>query len=367
MRLTVNRTSLLEALDLASGVVHARTPKPVLQCVLLTAQTGTLSVFATNLEGSVKQTIDSVQIDSPGTCAIPLAKFREIVKANDADTVSMDASDSQEVKLAFGMDARYSLPTMIARDYPGEPKIVDGQSITVPMDTLHQLIERTAFAAANESTRYAFEGVLLKFKGNKLTAVATDGRRLACVSETVEKVEKEISAIVPRPILPLVQRLESGSPVEIELGDNAASFASGSVKLWTNLLEGTFPPYEDVIPKDTDKTATAGTAALMNAVRRAGLMSNEEAKAITFTFDKNGLVLKARSPDAGEAEIRFPCKYEGAGIEICFNPVYVNDFLKVAAAAKLEEVRLMMSAPNRPGLFAASGNFFFVLMPVNRQ
>ena len=134
--------------------------------------------------------------------------------------------------------------------------------------------------------------------------------------------------------------------------------------LTTNLVEGQFPPYEDVIPKDTDKKMTAATQDFSSAIRRAALLTTEESKGVRLHFSKKGLVLTSRSPEAGEATINFPCKYEGSEVEIGFNPTVLTDALRVVDT---DEITLELTAPNRPGLIKGGSNFQYVIMPVNLQ
>jgi len=129
-------------------------------------------------------------------------------------------------------------------------------------------------------------------------------------------------------------------------------------------VEGQFPPYEDVIPKDTDKKMTAGTADFLSAVRRAALLTTEESKGVRLTFSKKGLKLTSRSPEAGEAEVNFASKFEGSDVEIGFNPTFLTDALRVVDS---DEISLELTAPNRPGLLRGGPNFLYVIMPVNLQ
>jgi DNA polymerase-3 subunit beta len=152
--------------------------------------------------------------------------------------------------------------------------------------------------------------------------------------------------------------------VGLQIRENQVIFHTAHATLTSNLVEGQFPPYDDVIPKDTDKKMTASTADFLSAIRRAALLTTEESRGVRLAFNKKGLVLTSRSPESGEATINFPCKFEGADIEIGFNPNFVVDALKVVDT---DEVSLEMQAPNRPGLLKAGADFLYVIMPVNLQ
>lgn len=152
--------------------------------------------------------------------------------------------------------------------------------------------------------------------------------------------------------------------VGFQIRENQVIFHTSSATLTSNLVEGQFPPYEDVIPKDTDKKMTASTADFLSAIRRAALLTTEESKGVRLTFTKKGLVLQSRSPESGEATINFPCKFEGTDVEIGFNPSFLVDALKVVDT---DEITLELTAPNRPGLVRAGAGFTYVIMPVNLQ
>src|SRR5262249_14018601 len=174
-------------------------------------------------------------------------------------------------------------------------------------------------------TRYAFNGVLFVAKGKKLILVSTDGRRLAMAKGDLitDKLGKDGGkAIIPVKALSLIEKLIDDPEEEVgfQLRENRVIFHTSSATLTSNLVEGQFPPYEDVIPKDTDKKMIAGTADFLSAIRRAALLTTEESKGVRLALNKKGLVLTSRSPEAGEAEVRFARKFDGVDVQIGFNP-----------------------------------------------
>jgi len=172
--------------------------------------------------------------------------------------------------------------------------------------------------------------------------------------------------IVPSKALMLLDKLidDPEEQVGVQLKENQVIFHTPSATLTSNLVEGQFPPYEDVIPKDADKHMTASTADFLSAVRRAALLTTEESKGVRMAFGKKGLVLTSRSPESGEARVDFPAKFEGPDVEIGFNPTFLTDALRVVDT---DEVAFELTAPNRPGLLKGGQNFLYVIMPVNLQ
>ncbi len=368
MKVICNRGALLEALLVAGNVVATRTPKPVLQCVKLTAQNDRLTLAATDLEVAIRYSDNQVQIDQPGEVLLPADKLRDIVRESADDTLAIEVSGTEAT--IKGQDSLFKIYTQNAAEFPPVPDFEGEAQFEVAAGHLKQLIAQTLFAAAKESTRYAFNGVLVNAKAKKLNLVATDGRRLAQAKGDLtnsNNLDKDgVKAIIPAKALQLVDKLLD-DPEEIvgfQIRESQVIFHTSSATLTSNLVEGQFPPYEDVIPKDTDKKMTAATADFLSAIRRAALLTTEESKGVRLAFSKKGLILTSRSPESGEATVNFACKYEGTDVEIGFNPTFLVEALKVVDS---DEVTLEMTAPNRPGLLKSGGSFVYVIMPVNLQ
>lgn len=367
MKVICNRGALLEALLVTGNVVAARTPKPALQCVKLSAEGSELTVSATDLEVAIRYRDTQVEVSEAGDVLVPADKLRDIVRESMDDTLSIEsAAEMVQVKGADSVFKIYTQPTDAFPPVPGYEGEADFQ---IPGGQLKQLIGQTIFAAAKESTRYAFNGVLLNVKGKRASLVSTDGRRLAeargdLVGGGDDKEARR--AIIPVKALSLIDRLidDPEEPVGFQLKENQVIVHTPSATLTSSLVEGQFPPYEDVVPKDTDKKMTASAADFLSAIKRASLLTTEDSKGIRLAFNKKGLVLSSQAPGAGEATVNFPCKFEGADIEIGFNPAFLIDALKVVAA---EEVAFEMTASNRPGLLKGGPNFQYVIMPVNLQ
>jgi len=366
MKVICNRGALQEALSIAGNASSARTPKPALQCVKLSAEADKLTVSATDLEVAIRYYDAQVQVEQPGEALVPADKLRDIVRESIDDTLSIETVGEQlHIK---GADSHFRIFTQNVADFPPVPDFEGEADFKVQGKILKQLISQTLFAAAKEATRYAFNGVLTTIKGGKLVMVATDGRRLALArGDLLEGAKADGgTAIVPAKTLGLVDKLISNAdePVSVKLGENQVIFHTPDATLTSNLIEGQFPPYEDVVPKECDKKMTAGTADLLSAVRRSALLTTQDSKGVRMAFGKSGLTLSSKSPEAGEATINFACKFEGGDIEIGFNPNFFTDALKVVNS---DEVSFELLAPNRPGLLKAGPSFTYVIMPVNLQ
>ncbi len=375
MKVLVNRAALVEALGLASSVVLARTPKPVLTCVKLianaTAPGGakTLTVVATDMELALQYTLTQIDIATGGVALIPASKLSEIVNNSPDDTLTLETNaDTTVIK---GSDAHYKVFGYNPEEFPPVSGFDGAPDFSLTAASLKTLLDRTRFAAAREMTRYAINGVLFEKKGKKLSLVATDGHRLAQTKDdTVAEGGKDVSAVVPIKAINLIERLltDPEQTVSLQFKENKLFVQIGSetggitATMSTSLVEGTFPPYGDVIPKDSDKKVTLNRDRFFSAVRRAALLTNEESKGVRLAFSNGTLSISSRAPEMGEAKIDLPVEYGGEALEIGFNPTYLLDALKVADQ---ETVTFEMKTPNKPGLLRSGPGFLYVVMPVN--
>jgi DNA polymerase III subunit beta len=372
MKVICDRVALLDAVNLVAGVVATRTPTPVLQCIKLTAADGTLTLAATDLEVGLRLGVDQVDVQKAGETLIPADKLAQIVRASEDPTLTLEAKDHTiHIK---GADAHFKVFGYDAKEAPAVRDFADVKvDFEIEGGVLKTLILRTLFAAAAEHSRYAINGVLFERDGKKLRLVATDGRRLAMTRGECKPVagakDAKVTCIVPTKALNLLGKLitDIEAPVRMAIEDNQAVFAVGegadAAVLSTNLVEGAFPPFEDVIPKDQDKRVTFDSAMLSSAIRRAALLTNEESKGVRMSFADKKLTLTSRAPEMGEAEIHVDVdKYEGEPLDIGFNPAFITDALKVVDGA---EVIVELKAPNKPGVLRTGNEFTYVIMPVN--
>lgn len=392
MKVICDRGALLEAVNLVGPTASVRSPKPQLSCVKFSAKkagkggAGTVTLSATDGEVSIRMSTQRVEVKEEGEVLIPADKLRAIVAAQDNEpTLTIEADG--DVCTIKGADAKFKVFGFAASDFPPMPEFPGdpGAAMVVNAEALAQLIGRTIFSTSKETSRYAINGVLLKRAGKKLEMVATDGRRLALARATLDSAPStgdSASCIIPTKALNIVQKLLPGPgserpPVRVMLTDNQILFlfpdadGAGGTLLASNLVEGTFPPYEDVIPKDQDKKATFDVDVLGSAVKRAALLTNEESRGIRMAFTgtpeskARGLKISSRAAEMGEAEVECEMAgYEGGEIEIAFNPQFITDALKVIPG---EQVILELKAPNKPGLIRSGAEFVYVVMPVNLQ
>lgn len=361
LSIIVDRPRLATALKNLACVVPARTPKPVLSCVKLTASGGKLNVFATNLELFASMDIAQVDVQAEGVALVNHKKLTAIVTASADGTLTLELDDAGFLTVR-GADCRYRLHTVDASEMPPMRIAEEGPTIKADPGAFGAAMAKVTFACSTETSRYAINGVLLTGKGKKLEAVATDGRRLAVASWPARVEGDMVDSIIPSGAIQAVRRIiGDDEEVTITIGGGNAVFAGGGATVATNLVEGNFPPYKDVVPKNHDKTAKVNAEALASLVRRATILTNEESKGVRFAFTAGKLTLTTRAPEIGESEMSCAIEYEGEPLEIGFNPRFVGDALKACGAL---EVSLELTAANKPMTICADG-FLCVVMPVS--
>lgn len=394
MKVICDRAALLEAVNLVSGVVAARSPRAQLGGVRLTAtkesDVGELSLAATDAEISLSLRTTMVDVVEPGEALIPADKLRQIISAEDNEP-TLTIETEQTICHIRGEDAHFQVYGYDPADFPPIPSFADAVSgaggrpgakavITHDSRQLEAMIMRTLFATARENSRYAINGVLVNREGKRLEMVATDGRRLALARSSISGGSKDdpaISCIVPSKALSMVQKLieDPEEPVRFAITDNQILFSFGATEddpegravLASNLVEGTFPPYEEVIPKDQDKRVVFDRDVFSSAVRRAALLTNEESRGVRMSFKKDDrrVEFASRAPEMGEAEINVElASYEGEDLEIGFNPTFIAEPLKVITDP---EVIFELKDASKPGIIKSGSDFTYVVMPVNLQ
>jgi DNA polymerase-3 subunit beta len=364
MKVIAQTAALQEALAMASSIVAIRTPKPVLQCVKLLAKGKTLTLLATDLETACRYVVSQVQVQAEGEALVPVQKFADIVRESageDALTISLE-KDKCVIK---GAGSRFTLLGFDPAEYPAVADFDDAGDFQVASEALSALIERTLFAAAKAHSHYAISGVLWEAVGKKLQLVATDGHRLALAKTTLAKAaSRDVSAIVPAKLMNLLSRIATGSEetLAVKVTDSQILVKSPRATLLSTLVQGNFPKYQDVIPRETNKKAQLATADFLHRLRQAALLTNEESRGVRLAFAPEELVLSSRSPETGEAEVSMPVKYTGDKLEIGFNPGFLTDALKVIRS---DEATMEFNAGNKPAVLKDGSEFVYVLMPVD--
>jgi len=362
MKFNAAREALLKPLQAVIGVVERRQTMPILSNVLLIAREGQLSVTATDLEVELVAQAD-VETETGGEITVSGRKLLDICRALPEGT-NVNISVSGEKLSVKGGRSKFNLATLPAAEFPVVEDIKAGQSVSVSQAVMGRLIEKTHFSMAQQDVRYYLNGMLLETGGGHLRAVATDGHRLAlCQAEVDGKVEEQ-QVIVPRKGVLELQRLMSGDgDLDIELGANHIRIQLDGIRFTSKLIDGRFPEYERVIPKESSNELKADRGAFKGALQRTAILSNEKYRGIRLVIRDSGVILQAHNPEQEEAEEELEVEYNGEDIEIGFN---VNYLLDALGAVESDEVTLSVQDSNSSCLIRQPGNddCTFVVMPM---
>ena len=362
MKFTAAREALLKPLQAVIGVVERRQTMPILSNVLLIAREGQLSVTATDLEVELVAQAD-VDTETGGEITVSGRKLLDICRALPEGT-DISISVSGEKLSVKGGRSKFNLATLPSAEFPVVEDIKAGQSVVVSQAVMGRLIEKTHFSMAQQDVRYYLNGMLLETRGGFLRAVATDGHRLAlCQAEIDSKVDEQ-QVIVPRKGVLELQRLMSGEgELNIELGANHVRIQLDGIRFTSKLIDGRFPEYERVIPKESSNELTADRGAFRGALQRTAILSNEKYRGIRLVIRDSGVVLQAHNPEQEEAEEELEVEYSGEDIEIGFN---VNYLLDALGAVESDEVTLSVQDSNSSCLIREPGkeDCTFVVMPM---
>ncbi len=252
---------------------------------------------------------------------------------------------------------------MPEEEFPPLPKFENAKSVNIPQKALRDGLRKTAYAISTDETRYVLNGVLFSFKDNKLTLVATDGRRLAMLDIELEFPRShEADIIVPTKAVTELQRLltDDGN-VKVSVGSGQVAFDLNKTLLVSKLIEGNYPNYKQVIPGDAKERVTLERETFLNSLRRVSLLTSDKSNSIKLNFSKNNIDITANTPEVGEAKESLPVQYKGREFSIAFNPEFLMAPLRALGE---DEVFLDLIDEMSPGVLKIQTPFLYVLMPM---
>ncbi|MDB6148559.1 MAG: dnaN [Chthoniobacter sp.] len=361
MKFSVSKEKLLAGLQTVQNVVSTRTTLPILSNVLLRAEAGQVRLTTTDLDVGVSGTIDA-QIEKPGGTTLPARRLASIVRELPAAEVQVEVDSKNSATLRCGQSF-FKILGLPEEEFPPLPKFDDAKSFSLPQQILRDALKKTSYAISTDETRYVLNGILFSFKENKLTMVATDGRRLGLVDLEVEfPRSQEADIIVPtKCVTELGRLLGDEGEVKMSVGENQVAFEVGGTLLVSKLIEGNYPNYRQVIPGEAKERITLERELFLNAVHRVSLLSSEKSNSVKLIFTKNNIEIAANTPDVGEARESLAVAYKGRDFSIAFNPEFLMAPLRNLPN---DEVFLDLIDEMSPGVIKIQSPFLYVLMPM---
>ncbi|MBI4420965.1 MAG: DNA polymerase III subunit beta [Gemmatimonadetes bacterium] len=365
MKFTITRERLHDGLSAVAPSVPAKTTLPVLSNLLVEAGKDGLRLSGTDLDIAVS-TVVPADVDSEGAVTLPAKKLVEIVRELPPAAVRVTSSGEQRVNLECGR-SKFKLLGIAKEEFPNFPPVKFDRIWSVTSADLLKLINHVSFAASTEESRPILNGVLWELRAERMRMVATNGHRLARMDVPASGGKESADLIVPPKALEQIRRLFGAADViEIARSENHLGFRSGDTRVFTRLIEGPYPNYEQVIPRENDKAATVDKEALAAALRRVGVVASDQTHRVRLAFSGGVLKFAVSTPDLGEAQDEIAVTYEGDPLEIGFNANYLLEVLKYMPT---DEVRFTFKAPERAATIEPAGwddpaSYLCLVMPL---
>jgi DNA polymerase-3 subunit beta len=357
---------LLEALQSVAGIVERRHTLPILANVLLRKNGPDIELTTSDLEIQVRTRAELGGDAGTFATTVGARKMIDILRALPADQV-VTLSAAQNKLTLQGGKSRFTLQTLPSDDFPLVNEAVDfGPAFSVPQKTLRGLINQVHFAMAVHDIRYYLNGILFIAEGKTLTLVATDGHRLAMAQSTLETdVPSKQEVILPRKTVLELQRLlrDEDTTIEMRFAGNQARFVFSGMEFVTKLVEGKFPDYNRVIPKNHKNAVVLGRVPLLGCLQRAAILTSEKFKGVRMNIEPGVLRIASSNAEQEEAKEELEVDYNGDAIEIGFNVTYLIDVL---VNMPQEMVKLELQDSNASALFSVpeQAGFKYVVMPM---
>lgn len=371
MKLSCEREKLLSAFATAATVAPSRSPKAVLCNIKLEADGERAVLTATDMEVGIRIEVGEVDVQQAGAVLLPVQRFGSLLRESSDERLMIHVDErGMQVK---GERSQYKMPVANPAEFPGIATFEVETYFALPARLLKELIRRTLFATDTESSRYALGGVLLELESGKVTAVGTDGRRLAKMECAGSAVGGEPSAegnniIVPTRSMQLIERAMTDGEAEVRLASrgNDIMIRSPRATIYSRLVEGRFPKWRDVFPKRRDSISIPITVGPMySALRQASIVTDQDSRGIDFKFGDGSLILSGSTAEVGESRVELPVPYDGDPITVAMDHRYVEDFLRVLDAEQV--FTLEIKDAESAAVFSTEDGYAYVVMPLARD
>ena len=353
MKFIVASGELQKALNTVSGVISSSQSRPILENFLFELENDLLKITASDGETTLLTSL-AVKSESQGKIAVPAKMFQDIIKSfgDQPLTFVVKPNETQEGGLLEILDEKdnYFIALDNAEDYPELMEFNSAQKVVVPSGVLAEALSNTLFATSNDSLRPVMTGVLFQFGEEEANFVSTDSHRLVVYKRTDIKNNEPKEFIMPKKPLSIFKNILSGSDDEvvIEFNENMAKFSFGEHTWICRLIDGKYPNYTAVVPKENPNVLTINRNLLLSSIRRASIFSSKSTNQVRFKLSGNILHLHAEDTEyANKAEMQIPCEYKGEDINIGFSSKFLTEMLAVLNS---EDILIKMSQPNRPGI-----------------
>lgn len=368
MNFTIEKDLFLKELSKIQGIVEKRNTIPVLANVLLEGKDGELLLTATDLEVGMRASC-AADISKPGKITVSAKKLYEIIKELSDNHISFTTKENSWIEVKCGK-AQFNVVGLSAEEFPHFPAPDKAEFLTLRSQLCKEMIDKTLFAVSTDESKYNLNGIFMQIpaENNQLRMVATDGHRLSMIDKIVDDVRSDEFArgvILPRKGIHELKKLADDGEGELKIGfmENNAVVCKGRTVVIMRLVDGEFPDYQRVIPKENDNFAVIGVEPLLHALRRMIILSSEKSRGVKMELRNNHLEVSSSNPELGEAREELEIEYSGPDLSIGFNARYLLDILQVQDQGK---IRFFLKDQLSPGLIkpVQDDGYVAVVMPM---
>jgi DNA polymerase III subunit beta len=361
MKIICRQDELAQKLGIVSRAVSTRATVQILSGVLLRAEGGRLHLAATDMELSLRSSLDA-QVEGEGAVVVPGRLLVDLVRLLPADEVTLEYRAEEGVVHVTSGASNASLNTYAAEDFPRLPDLDAVGTFTVASDVLLETVARVARSASRDESRPVLTGILVRFEQGKLVMAATDSYRLSVKETPLPGDAPDLEAIIPARALAELGRIaQSADTVELGVHENQVVFAADDVWLTTRRIDGQFPNYKQLLPESFEHDVAVQRAEVLDVVRRVAVMAQRNSP-LRLRFAEGELTVSAQTQDVGEARETLPVQFSGEPLEIGFNAEFLREGIESVTA---DEIQLRLISPLRPGLITAEGDdFWYLIMPI---
>jgi len=362
MKFNTTKDILLKGIQNVQTAISTKSSLPILSNILIEAVEDGVVLTTTNLDIGITSTIP-VKPSMMGAITIPAKKFSDIIKElPDGETISISVKKNNLVNIDCEKNA-FKIMGLPKEEFPQLPEFKEKESITLEQKKLKQMLTMTEFAISHDETRYVLNGILFTIRPTYIRLVATDGRRLAMIEDKMQLPKTlERKFIVPaKAVAELDKLLGDQGDIKVFFGDNQIFFDAGSTRLVSRLIEGEFPNYEQVIPKEVKDKLAVSKERFLSAIKRVALFTNPDSMAVKIDLTRDRVVVSKSTPYLGEARVEVEAEYKGKDLSVGFNPDYLIDLLKNIDQEKID---FELADAEKPGVIRIGEGYVYVVLPM---
>jgi len=360
MKIKILKQTFLKNIQHVQNITSSKSSLPILSNILIEAEKKRVILTSTDLDIGISSVLET-DVEEEGAITIPAKRFNDIIKELPDEDISISTMKNNSMVIKCGK-CFFKIIGLPKEEFPKLPEFKDEPSVVIKQSVLKSMINMTRFSMSHDDTRYVLNGSLFLFKGKKLTIVTTDGKRLSLVKKDIEKDGLNKSIIVPsKTIYELNRILEDEGDIKIVFSENQVKFDLKNITIISRLIEGDFPNYEQVVPKEPQEKIMIQRSQFLDGIKRAALLTTQDSQSVKFEILKNKIVVSKSSPNIGDVREEMDTLYKGQEITVGFNPNYIMDVLKVIPQ---DEIALEVFGPDKPAVIRIEDWFLYLALPM---